>query len=361
MTQISTITELLECTGDRLRFFDMGRRIQKISHQQFLQFEKTEIAYPLPLQQQAWFAMIFQDEGKQGEPFIWFLRFPLDEQGKLVQAARDDFMQRLAERLGESLSAQQKGQQMEAALEDNPYSFKPKEERMAQFHAKASCLLKQSPSKYYLQAKDYFSGRLGWDKWSSLGYQGIADIAARLDQDGNEATIIQALSNIESEPLVALCHCLESEVISVAGTQALLSRAELELQNDAPNLALITAVLRGASQSRSDTVRKQIAHSFLNASCGNHIEVLAALSGRAWEWLRDDQIRMLFLERLAENNAGQDAFNQCMTDLLFMPGMRAPLLASVRDPQRSNKLSNAIGALFQGVVEPKAPADSTLH
>jgi hypothetical protein len=59
---------------------------------------------------------------------------------------------------------------------------------------------------------------------------------------------------------------------------------------------------------------------------------------------------MLFLERLAENSAGQEAFNLCMADLLYIPGMREPVLASVRDPKRSEKLSIAIGALFQNVT-----------
>lgn len=88
MEQISTITEFLETSGARLRFFDMGRRVDKISRDRFLQFEKTAIPYPFPLQQQAWFALLFQDKSSQLEPLIWFLRMPLDEQGKLLQAAR---------------------------------------------------------------------------------------------------------------------------------------------------------------------------------------------------------------------------------------------------------------------------------
>jgi len=361
LTTITTITELLESTGDRLRFFDMGRRVQKIPHQQFVQFEKTAIAYPFPMQQQAWFAMLFQDEGKKCEPFIWFLRFPLDEQGKLVQAARDDFMHRLVERLDETLAAQLKGEQLEAALEDNPYSFKPKEERLAPFHAKVSRLMKQPPSKFYAHAQTYFSGKLGWDQWSSVGYQGIADIAARMDQGDNEDSIIRSLPHIEPQPLVALCHCLENEATSQEVTQALLSRAELELEKDTVDLGVLTATLRGAAQSRSTNLRKEFANRLLSSSCGNHIELLAALSGRAWEWLEHDTIRMLFLERLAENNAGQNAFSQCMADLMYMPGLRAPLLTSVRNPDRSEKLSQAIGVLFQEVSEQQAPPNSPLH
>lgn len=361
MTNIRTITELLECTGDHLRFYDMGRRVQKITHKDFIKFEKTEIPYPFPLQQQAWFAMLFQDERNNKEPFIWFLRFPLDEQGKLQQAARDDFMHRLIERMGENLAAKEKGEQMEAALEDNPYSFKPKEDRMAVFHAKVSRLMNQAPSKFYASAQAYFTGKSGWDQWSLVGYQGIADIATRLDQDDNESAVASALKVIPAQPFVALCHCLENETISVEVTQALKKRITTELSSEAPDLGLLTAALRGAAQSKSETVKLTIAQSILEAPCGNHIEILAALSGRAWEWLKNDQVRMLFLERLAENNAGQDAFNQCLADLLFMPGLRGPLLESVRDPERSNQLSAAIGELFTGVTNPKPEADSTLH
>jgi hypothetical protein len=59
---ISTITEFLQTGGARLRFFDMGRRVDQLPRDRFLQFEKTEIPYPYPLQQQAWFALLLQDK-----------------------------------------------------------------------------------------------------------------------------------------------------------------------------------------------------------------------------------------------------------------------------------------------------------
>ncbi|MES9914062.1 MAG: DUF3549 family protein, partial [Candidatus Sedimenticola sp. 4PFRAG1] len=175
---ISTITEFLETTSARLRIFDMGRRITRVSREQFLQFERTELPYPYPMQQQAWFALLFQDNKREIEPFIWFLRFPLDEQGKLLQAARDDFMHRLVERVGENLQAAESGEQLDAVLKDNPYTFKPRDDRMAVFHAQATRQLKQSPSQYFEHAKQYFSGELGWDQWSFVGYQGIAEVAS---------------------------------------------------------------------------------------------------------------------------------------------------------------------------------------
>lgn len=350
MEQISTITEFLETSGARLRFFDMGRRVDKISRDRFLQFEKTAIPYPFPLQQQAWFALLFQDKSSQQEPLIWFLRLPLDEQGKLLQAARDDFMHRLIERIGEKMQADSEGQQLESALQDNPYSFKPKDERMAIFHARISRLLNAPPSRFYAHAQHYFSGQPGWEQWSFVGYQGIADLAARLDQDGNETIVASAITVMPAQPLIALCHCLENETLPRQITQALLDRVDHELQQATTDPGLLAAAIRGSARSSAQRPQRELISRILTSPGGNHIEILTAVSGRAWEQLLDAEIRHLFLERLAENSAGQEAFNLCMADLLYLPGMRQPILATVRDPNRSSRLSSAIGALFQGVT-----------
>ncbi len=350
MEQISTITGFLESSGARLHFFDMGRRVEMISRDRFLEFEQTAIPYPYPLQQQAWFALQLQDKGRLQEPLIWFLRLPLDEQGKLLQAARDDFMHRLIERIGEQLQAENEGQQLESALQDNPYSFKPKDDRMALFHARVSRLLNLPPSRFYAHARDYFSGEPGWEQWSFVGYQGIADLACRLDQDDNEAGVTRAIAAMPAQPLIALCHCLESATLSPRVTQALLERADQELRQSSPDPAVLAAAIRGSARSESAPLQRKLISHILDSLPGNDIEILSAVSGRAWEQLLDAGICNLFLERLAENSAGQSAFNLCMADLLYLPGMRQPVLAAMRDPNRSERLSGAIGALFQGVT-----------
>ncbi|MCW8890086.1 MAG: DUF3549 family protein, partial [Sedimenticola sp.] len=268
MDHINTITEFLETTGARLRFFDMGRRVVKIPREQFLAFEKNEIPYPYPLQQQAWFALLFQDKSNQQEPLIWFLRMPLDEQGKLLLAARDDFMHRLIERIGEKMEAAQGGKELEAALQDNPYSFKPNEDRMAVFHARISKIIKSPPSKFYDHAQRYFAGELGWDQWSFVGYQGIADIAVRHNEPATESLLEAAIEKMPGQPLVALCHCLENETLSVALTGALLARAEQELQQETPDLNLLAALLRGSALSKSKTLQHKLMESLLSAPSG---------------------------------------------------------------------------------------------
>lgn len=349
MQQISTFTEFLETTGAQLQFFDMGRRVVCLPREQFLQFERTETPYPFPLQKQAWFAMLFRDQADRQEPFIWFLRLPLDEQGKLLQAARDDLMQRLIERIGEKMQAQKESEQLEAALQDNPYSFKPKEDRMAVLHARISRILNAPASRFYSHARDYFRGEPGWEQWSFVGYQGIADMAARLDQDDNEGTLIQALQQIPTQPLVALAHCLENETISRPLADALLTRTRSELEQPDPEPAVLAALIRATACSQARDLQQAQIKAALTAACGNHIELLSAISGRAWEQLLDPPTDLLFLERLAGNSAGQEAFNLCMADLLYIPGMREPILSALRNRERSERLSAAIGALFQGV------------
>ena len=349
MEQISTFTEFLETTGAQLQLFDMGRRVVRLPRERFLRFEQTEIPYPFPLQKQAWFSMLFRDKTDRQEPFIWFLRLPLDEQGKLLQAARDDLMHRLIERIGERMQAEREGEQLESALQDNPYSFKPKEDRMAAFHARVSRILKTPPSRFYPHARDYFRGEPGWDQWSFVGYQGIADVAARLDQDDNESSVTEALAMMPAQPLVALAHCLENERISRPLNAALLARAHRELAREQPDPALLAALIRAGARSQAPDQQQALIQAVLEAPCGNHIELLSAISGRAWEQLLEPACGLQYLERLAGNSAGQEAFNLCMADLLYIPGMREPMLSLMRNPKRSQQLSAAIGNLFQGV------------
>jgi len=322
----------------------MGRRVVKITRDQFLKFEHCETSYPFPLQQKAWFGILFQEQKE--EPFIWFLQLPLDELGRLVPAARDDFLHRLLERIGENLQAAKEGRQFESALKDNPYCFKPKDERMAIFHAKASLTLKQPPSKYYAHAHQYFSGKLGWDQWTFVGYQGIADHAVRLNEDNNEEHLAKAIPQLPPSPFEALCHCLENEATTLNITQALLDRVEETLAEEKPNPAILTGAIRGVAQSCSINLRRELLHTVLKRPDICSPDVLIAISGRTWEPLKEAETGKLYLERLAENSAGQPFFSQCLADLLYLPGMREPLMKVIRDPNRSERLSQAIGEMF---------------
>jgi hypothetical protein len=200
----STLIQLLEESGVKVHLYDMGRRVNKIARKQFLRFEHAKLSWPAPLMRQAWFGLLMQSDDIQ-QIQIWFLRLPLDEQAKLVQPSRDYFLQRLLEawRFNQQ---QSDASRLQDALKDNPCTFKPREDRLAVFHARVSADLNRDPSRFYAHAIDYFEGKPGWDQWSFVGYQGIADIAARHTQ--HEECIASALPHLPAEPLIALCHCL---------------------------------------------------------------------------------------------------------------------------------------------------------
>ena len=248
----------------------------RIPRDRFLKFEKTQLPYPQPLQNHAWFGLSMLDRSVSDEPVIWFLRMPLDEQGKLLQSSRDYFIHRLLEVAVEK----QAGKQSEAdAFKDNPYIFKPKEDRMAVFHAKLARDLGRPPSRYYAHSLDYFSGNPGWDQWSFVGYQGIADIAARVDEAAVNDLLIQAIPRLPQSPLTALCHCLENEPLALPLSQALMNRLKTELSASEPDLSVITALVRGLSQSISATTREQMFGLMMDSPYATHIELLAAISG----------------------------------------------------------------------------------
>jgi hypothetical protein len=347
MNHISTLTEFLESGGLRLDYYDMGRRVNTIPRDTFIQFELTEIPYPRPLQQQAWFALILSDPNTTSiEPMIWFVRFPLDEQAKLMQAARDDFLHRLVENLGDTAKGVGKRDDMQAAIQDNPYLFQPKEERLASFHAHLTASLGQHASRFYEHTQAYFRGELGWDQWSFIGYQGIADLAARLDQDNNRDLVTAAITELPAAPLEALCHCLENEIISKSLTLALGKRARLTLKQTDPDPRILTAVIRGVSQSTSVDHRNDLIKKILDHPISSQSDILVAIAGRSWECLSDQELTRVFLERLAENEVGQEFFNAILSDLLYLPTTRPNLQSGLRDPHRSEGLSQIIGRFF---------------
>ena len=341
MTQIKGITDFLQQAGTRFKVFDMGRRIEEISVPDFLAFEQGEKPYPLPLQQQAWLGIIvWTEDAEDTEPtselVIWFLRFPLDAAGKLTSGIRDDFVLRLINK--------------DETSEDeatNPYGFKPKQEHMAWFHANAACLLGQPASSYYEHARDYFAGKAGYEQWAFVGFQGIADMVARQDEDNNSELLQQAIPELPPQPFEALAQCLEHQRIGKGISEAIIKVTQRELNNAAPNANFISLCLRALSNTRQQDLLKQQIDTILQTEAGQHPEVLASISGRCWTALQNEHTVYLFLEALARCPEGQEFFNLVIVDLINIPGMQQSILAAVKSPERSATLSTAIGELFK--------------
>jgi hypothetical protein len=332
-----TLFQFLEQAGAKVHAYDIGRRVGALPREQFLAFENAATPYPLPMQRKAWFALVQLPAAAPRDPVIWFLRLDLDEQGLLVQAERDYLLNRLLE----SAQAQTRGSDPQAFLQDNPYAFKPRDDRMALFHALLSAQLELPPSRFYQHALDYFSGKPGWDQWSFVGYQGIAEVACR--HDGEPLT--GAIGHLPAEPLVALCHCLESRVLGEPLRNALIMRLRQALGEDQPDIALLAALIRGLSaSSRTTSVRRALAV-VLAHPAANNIEILAAVSGRAWEALADTNLLQAYLQRLAGNDHGRTAFEHCIGDLLSLPSLAGPVRQALRSPDQSAEVLGAFSRM----------------
>jgi len=333
-----TLCEFLQQTGARVQFYDMGRRLVEIPGADMLAIERQQQAYPQPFLRNASLGVLFYYEDNNGvssDQQIWFLKFPLDEQGLLQQAARDDFLRRMVERLAEQTLARHDPDSTQGPPdmpEDNPHGFTPREDRMACFHARVARQLGQPTSQFYAHAADYFTGNNGFEQWNFVGLQGIADVATRLDENDNLATLIKAIPQLPITPFAALCSCLENEAIAPALSAALSTRITTALQESDANIAAntIAAAIRGLSHGHDQQTLVSALHRVLDSDSGCNVEVLATIAGRAWQCLEQDDTRRAFLCNLALCDAGQGAFDSIMADLMFMPGLRQPLLDELR-------------------------------
>ena len=344
--QINTLSKFLRQSGAQYRVFDMGRRVCKLTPDQFVSFDNCQGPYPYPFKRQAQIGIIFWHPEAAQQQYVWFLQFPLDEQGILIPDARDAFLMMLLERLGEAMLAAADGEKIQGVLKDSPYTFKPRQDRMAAFNAHATYALKLPPSKYYDSAYKYFTGDISLDKWPGLAMQGLADFAVRLDSDEGTLGLIQTFSKLPNEPFHNLCVLLEHGSPAAGVVEILAQQVDIELQEKQPDTAKIISCLRGASNSPARGLVERMVMQVLKHRCSREIEVLAIISGRIWLALTKPSISELYLEQLAHNDAGQPGFSQLLADVLFIPGMREPVMQALRNPKRSETLTKAVGEMF---------------
>lgn len=344
---ITTLGQFLHRSSAHYRVFDMGRRVVKLSAKEFVGFEKAKIPYPYPLQKHALLGVVFWNPEHTNKQYVWFLKLPLDEQGLLIQAARDQFLVMLLDRVGECMLAAEDGKNIEGALKDSPYTFVPQEQKMAAFNAQVTKCLNMPASPFYDDALAYFTGVTDKNDWQALAMQGIADIAIRLANDGEETIqLIATLPNLPEVPWNVFSHFLEHAEPVAGIVEVLAQRLSMELQEKEPDINQICACLRAASNSPVRGLVDSMVKRVLKHSCSRNIEVLATITGRVWRVLEQDFICQMFLEQLARNDAGQEGFNQLIVDVLYLPGMRLHIMKALRSPQRSKELSLAVGKLF---------------
>ncbi|MBA4503049.1 DUF3549 family protein [Marinobacterium marinum] len=340
-----SLTDLLRSTGAALRIFDMGRRISKLPLEQFRRIEASLLPYPTPFQHLAWLAVLIWNPKQRNENAVWFLRLPLDEQGLVAPAARDDLVKRLVQNVINSRN----GQPDEDALKDNPYSFTPDQSRMAAFHALAAREMKSPASPHYESAQAWFKGQLPLEQWQSLAYQGLADFVLRLDQDGNADALCERLPLMPAAVLETLCPLLEHIQPSDPLQQALLAQLQQALATDDSNR--VAALCRALSNIRDESSKQHWVMEVLSSPHARQPEVITVIATRCESALLEPRVLSAFLEQLAQGEAGQTGFSRILAELMFMPVHRALILQAFRSTERSEALSRAIGEMLGQAFE----------
>ncbi len=338
MDTIHTLTQLIRQSDCQYLVFDLGRRIQPIDNEEFAKVEMGQQPYPYPLQRHAKFAIVYWNETRQ--PWIWFLNFELDERGLLKPADVGQFIRYVLEAMGTRLTNQLSEQQQQK-LANNPFTFKPSDEKMAVLHSLVRERLGLAASQYYEHAQFYFQGGLGWENWQTVGLQGITDICARLSKEQNHAHVLKALNYLPDQPLYALLGALEHVSLTEKLSQKIAQITRDEMAKTEPDLFLLSALIRALSGATKAELEQTVYHLLANETLC-HQEVLVGLAGRSWSVLDNQAKAELFLIRLAQTN-NQNLFNQLFADLVMIPQLRMvllPLLHSTPSPQLVEALTN---------------------
>ena len=167
---------------------------------------------------------------------------------------------------------------------------------------------------------------------------------ARLDEKDNEKILTKAINHLPDTPLEVICNMLEHSEPSHQLAEALLVKLNAILLEN-KSATLLASVIRALSNSKAKPLRVNAWDKVLSSTMASEIEILAALSGRAWLDLKDESLFKVFLTRLADCN--QEQFNILLFDLMAIPTMRDPILKVMRLPERSKNLEEKIGKFFQ--------------
>ncbi|WP_444944983.1 DUF3549 family protein [Microbulbifer sp. ZKSA006] len=346
MSESGTLSALIEQADFKLRWFDLGRRLQSVSKSTAAAFEAGQASWPHPYLRQAWTGLLLQpNEG--GEPIVWFLRFPLDEQGKLQLQARDGLLRALAQELKQG-PASESAAQLDQLLQQSGLLFTPSTERQAAFHSQTAVLLGRQASEHYESVLRYF-GDPENHRWDNLALQGIADLAARWEKES--ALLLRQVGKIAAPVFISLCHCLENQPLDYRLASAIIERAERELTTDTADISVVAAAVRALSHSPATGLRQAFIQSLLAESdSSQNKEVLAAIGSRCHQDLVKPELAALWVGKLADS-ADQQTFNLLLSDLMFIPQVRIALLSALRDPERKESLAVAFGNFLHG---PKA-------
>lgn len=333
MTQLTTISEFLLSAGCDFRLFDLGRAIRPISAQQFLDYEQGSLPVACPRQQCGWFAALFWNKALSRQQYIWFIKLPVDEQGKLQSAARMQFLQIIVEALGQQM---ENAEQQQGRLPDNPYNFVPGQQQLADFNAISRQTLALAPSQYFAAANAYLQSPQVMD-WQQLALQGLADLAAQHQQSDIASLFEQHFSLLAPQVQQTLLGSFENHAISAALSASLYADCQEQINLQLP-------LLRALCQSQDTALRAKVVDEFLAAPPDSG--ALQVIAGRHWDLLQQPSR----LDAFINHSLNLGLFAPLFRDLVQLPDLRVFMLALLRRNDHSAQLTAAIDELLKGKV-----------
>lgn len=339
--QINTLSEFLLQAQTQYIVFDLGRGIKPIENQQFFDWENQLAPCAYPRQEHAWFCICFWNESESHERYIWYIKLPLDENGLLIQAARNQFLEIVVTALGSQL---QHTSNEEAQLPENPFVFQPNQQQLADCNAHIRKALKQTRVGgnkvfQYMQAPSV-------QDWQVLSVQDIADYVSASDSSDScpvQLALAKHLKNLPAPMLSCLFASLECIKIN-----EFLTKTIIDFYSSCKEPVLRHLSLR--SLSYCGPLNVSLANNFVKQLISQEealdIETLVLIAGRYWHILNEESYLLLYMDKVAAIDGSYALFLGIYADLVKVPSCRESMLGLLRNTKRSDLVSQGIGKLF---------------
>lgn len=342
---INSISEFLLHAGTEYRVFDMGRGLKPIDTQMFLSLENGTKVAPYPRQKHAWFGIVFWNKRASEQHYIWFLKLPIDEQGLIVSATRNHFLQIIVDALGQSIADDSESAK---SLPDNPYSFVPPQNQMAQFNAYVKQQLNGTIASQNSKAVAYMRSPQVVN-WQTLSIQDVANIAVQLNDVNMAKLVASNFTNFAPAFQKTLMRASEG----LSKPNLVLDTFESVLfENNTLNIEALSGM--GIDVFNQKIHDKLI--EVLNGDDALRVDVLSVIAARHFTQMDNDLI-LAFFEAAARADAHHQhngaLFGGLFADLVQLPSIRQSVLSMLRTTNRSETLAQAIGLLFSQTRTPQ--------
>lgn len=344
LMSISTLSELLHEGQSAYLCYDLGRRVQPLANTAFQAIEQQRSPYPYPVQGHACFAIVFwpQLASSAQDPYLWFLKFPLDERGLLDAAHVQQFITSVITLLGQQVTHALSPEQ-EQQLQQSPYLFTPPEAKRAALHAQLAQRWQRPPSVHYELALTALQQP---EHWQQVGVQGLHDVAARLAEQPEVCAAIAAQFLQYPQPLrQALAAALEHQQLPASLAQALGQQLQ-QLGPDERRLDLLRSVAGGI---HNEAVIAGIAQVMQQPS-QDEVIVCTARLWDAFDPIRQPAVAVEQL-LLALASLPVDYFAGLLSDLLRLPMLRPHLLSTLQRDDLPQQVKQA-WQRFSGATRP---------